>query len=95
MARDIIFDDLLACSSDAVDALATNDLATVRSNLETMLAYRGHPNIEVNDVSSDELLMCAADGLTALDKGDLGEVRFNLKALLDGLGEVLDPEDDS
>jgi len=95
MARDVIFDDLLACSSDAVDALASNVLATVRSNLETMLAYQGYPNIEVNDVGADELLMCAADALTALDKGDLGEVRFNLKALLDGLGEVLDPEDDS
>ena len=95
MAHDVIFDDLLACSSDAVDALATNDLPTVRSNLETMLAYQGHPNIEVNDVCSDDLLICAADALTALDKGDLGEVRFNLKALLDGVGEVLDPEDDS
>ena len=95
MARVVIFDDLLACSFDAVDALATNDLATVRSNLETMLAYRGQPNIEVNDVGSDELLICAANALTALDKGDLGEVRFNLKALLDGLGEVLDPEDDA
>jgi len=95
MARNIIVDDLLACASDAVDALATDDLATVRSNLETMLAYRGHPNIEINNVGSDELLICAADALTALDKGDLGEVRFNLKALLDGLGEVLDPEDDS
>jgi len=95
MAHDVIFDDLLACSSDAVDALVTGDLATVRSNLETMLAYRGHPNIEVNDVGSDELLICAADALIALDKGDLGEVRFNLKALLDGLGEVLDPDDDS
>lgn len=95
MAHDVIFDDLLACTYDAVDALATNDLATVRTNLETMLTYQGHPNIEVNDVGSDELLICAADALAALDKGNLGEVRFNLKALLDGLGEVLDPEDDA
>jgi hypothetical protein len=95
MAHDVLFDDLLACSSGAVDALATGDLATVRTNLETMLAYRGHANAEVNDVGSDELLICAADALTALDKGDLGKVRFNLKALLDGLGDVLDPEEDS